>query len=106
MEMEKQELIQDLKVLIIDPSAKKENDKTFCFWASENDDILIDYENLISHEWSNIQINDNAEESINPLKYYHINSIDLYDASRALTQERKYFCFNAESNHHTAKKSL
>ena len=88
MEMEKQELIQDLKVLVIDPSAKKENDKTFCFWASENDDILIDYKNLISHEWSNIQINDNSEESINPLKYYHINSIDLYNASRALTQQK------------------
>ena len=86
--MEKQDLIQDLKILIIDPSAKKENDKTFCFWASENDDILIDYKNLISHEWSNIQINDNSEESINPLKYYHINSIDLYNASRALTQQK------------------
>lgn len=88
LEMEKQDLIQDLKILIIDPSAKKENDKTFCFWASKNDDIYIDYKNLISHEWSNIQINDNVEESINPLSYFHINSIDLYEASRALAQQR------------------
>ena len=86
--MEKKQLIQDKTILVIDPNTKLENDKTFCFWASENDDILNDYKYLISHEWSNIQINDNSEESINPLKYYHINSIDLYDSCRNLAQKR------------------
>ena len=90
--MEKQDLIQDLKILVIDPSAKKRMTKLFNFWATKNEDIFKDFESLISHEWSNIQINDNTEESINPLKkYFHINSIDLYDATRALAQRNISF---------------
>ena len=86
-EMEKHGLLSNNRVAIIDPSTKKENDKTFCFWAQKEDDILLDHEDLISHHWTHIQINNNQKTPITPLQYYHINSLDLYDATRAIVDK-------------------
>ena len=86
-EMEKHGLLSDCRVAIIDPSTKKENDKTFCFWAHKEDDILLDHQDLISHHWTHIQINNNQKTPIGPLQYYHINSLDLYDATRAIVDK-------------------
>ena len=40
IEMEKKSLLKGKKILIIEPSDKLENDKTFCFWANRNDEIF------------------------------------------------------------------
>ena len=85
--MEKQGLLSNCRVAIIDPSMKKENDKTFCFWAHKEDDILLDHQDLISHNWTHIQINNNKKSPISPLQYYHINSLDLYDDTRATVEK-------------------
>ena len=51
------------------------------------DDILLDHQDLISHHWTHIQINNNQKTPIGPLQYYHINSLDLYDATRAIVDK-------------------
>ena len=86
-EMDKQNLLSTKKVLIIDPSEKLENDKTFCFWSTKEEDIFKDYRLLISNQWSGIQINNSQPESISPQFYFHINSIDLYDKARSIIEK-------------------
>ena len=49
-------LLKGKKVLIVDPSEKKANDKTFCFWASEKDEIVQRFGSLYSAVWSKIAI--------------------------------------------------
>ena len=85
--MDRQQLLANKKILIIDPSEKIENDKTFCFWANQEDEIYRDYASIISHQWSSIQINESSPEPIAPLNYFHINAIDLYNKARALIQK-------------------
>ena len=66
IEMDKQSLLSKKNILIIDPSDKQENDKTFCFWSKQEDEIYQNYKNIISKSWSSIQINDNKSFLINP----------------------------------------
>ena len=84
--MQKNNLLSDKSILIVDPDLKKENDKTFCFWATETDEIFKDFESIISNQWNNIQVNDFEAQSILPLKYCHISSKDLYNSVRKLME--------------------
>ena len=92
IEMDKKNLLRGKKVLLIDPDEKKENDKTFCFWAKEEDDIYKEYKEIISKSWDNIRINNESAKPISPLRYYHINSIDLYDYSRQIILKNEIKC--------------
>tara|TARA_Y100000589_G_scaffold143076_1_gene136546 strand:- start:61 stop:1962 length:1902 start_codon:yes stop_codon:yes gene_type:complete len=85
--MEKSGKLLNKRILLIDPDEKTENDKTFCFWAEQSNDIYQDYKSIISNEWEMIQINDFTPQKIEPLKYFHINSIDLYELSREIIRK-------------------
>lgn len=87
IQMEKKDLLKGKRVLLIDPDEKKENDKTFCFWATDHDDIYHDYSKIVSANWSNIQINNSTPESIRPLQYFHINSLDLYNYAKQISSK-------------------
>lgn len=87
IEMEKNELFFNKKILIIEPNEKVENDKTFCFWAEEKDEIYQSYQSIISNQWDGVQINANKSTSIKPVKYFHINSINLYSWSRNIQEK-------------------
>ena len=86
-EMDIKGLLKNKKSLIIDPNTKNENDKTFCFWARKTDDIYNEYQDIISNEWSKIQISDYQAKSIAPLFYFHIKSIDLYDSAKKVIKK-------------------
>ena len=86
-EMDIKGLLKKKKSLIIDPNTKNENDKTFCFWAKKTDDIYKEYQDIISNEWSKIQISDFEAKSIAPLFYFHINSIDLYNSAKKIIKK-------------------
>lgn len=103
IEMSKQFLLDDKKVLILEPSEKLENDKTFCFWANPKDEIYRDYESIISHRWNKIKINNQKSSSIEPIEYFHMGSSDLYDWSRRLfskyqIEHRREKVLNIESH--------
>ena len=76
--MQKHNLLADKSILGIDPDLKKENDKTFCFWATETDEIFKDYESIISNQWNSIQINDFEAQSI----VKNINNLMLKDENK------------------------
>ena len=84
IEMAKQSLLTNKKLLIVEPSEKLENDKTFCFWANRNDDIYKNFNSIVSKSWTSIQINDNESSPISPTEYFHVDSIDLYNWSRKI----------------------
>ena len=87
IEMEKKSLLENKNILIIEPSDKLENDKTFCFWAEKDDEIYQDFKSIISNSWTSIQINDSKSSFIDPVEYFHVDSKDLYDWSRKIIQK-------------------
>ena len=69
MNMEKQGLLKDKKILIVDPDAKDDNDKTYCFWAEQNQQLTESCRHLISHQWEEVSVNRNKQESLFCLLY-------------------------------------
>ena len=78
MSMETQGLLKDKKIIILDPDTKHINDKTYCFWAEQNEPISLQCEHLISQQWSEVSVNRNEQECLLPQKYFHISGIDVY----------------------------
>lgn len=77
-EMAKQNFFREKRILLIDPSEKTENDRTWCFW-SEND---FGYKSANQNNWQQLMFkSDSIEEvqSIAPLTYYHIKGLDFYN---------------------------
>jgi lycopene beta-cyclase len=88
LQLHNKNLLDKLSILIVDPERKNKNDKTFCFWANEEEDIVKDLQHLIKHTWSNVLIQDAGNTPLAPLTYHHISSIDLYD--EVLKLEKSY----------------
>ena len=84
MSMERHGLLKDKKVLIIDPDKKKNNDKTFCFWSEQNEDLTLKCQHLISHKWDQVSVNRNTPEYLFPKNYFHISGIDVYNELRRI----------------------
>lgn len=88
LQLHKKKRLDHVTILIVDPATKTNNDKTFCFWANEQDDITKDLKDLIKFKWSKIATGQTQTKSISPLHYQHIASIDLYEKIQEL--ERIY----------------
>ena len=70
------------------------NDKTYCFWSAETDEITRDFGSLASHSWSKIRIDNLPSQDIGDLKYYHINSLDLYNSAKKILSDCKATIIN------------
>jgi lycopene beta-cyclase len=86
-QMHAQGILHDARLIIIDPDEKILNDKTFCFWAKDEEITELGFASLINHSWKTLGINDNFPQSVSPYKYHHISSITLYDELRTLLAE-------------------
>ena len=78
LELNRNNLLDGASVLLIDQEKKTKNDKTFCFWAEDEDPISNKLRDLISHSWNSMTLSDSTEINLFPLKYNHISSLDLY----------------------------
>ena len=67
------------KIAIIEQSEKNENDKTYCFWAQPNDNIVQDLATIISHRFDFLRVNQSLLQNIENQPYHYIKSIDLYN---------------------------
>jgi lycopene beta-cyclase len=85
--MEKQGLLQDKKILILDPDTKQNNDKTYCFWSEQNEQLALQCQHLISHQWDEVSVNRNEQETLLPKKYFHISGIDVYKELRRIIDQ-------------------
>ena len=85
--MEKQGLLKDKNILILDPDTKQNNDKTYCFWSDQNEQLTLQCQHLISHQWDEVSVNRNQQESLLPKKYFHITGIDVYKELRRIIDQ-------------------
>lgn len=72
---------KDKTIGIVEPSSKKTNDKTWCFWEKGSGK----WENLIYHEWKSGFFKSTANQlalSMGDYSYKMIRSIDFYDFAR------------------------
>ena len=78
LELEKKRLLDGKKIIILEPHQKNKKDKTYCFWStSDNVEKIIPLD-FIDKEWDRVIINGKVQ-SLNPLKYYHVSSLTLYE---------------------------
>ena len=57
------------KIAIIEQSEKNENDKTYCFWAKPNDNIVLDLATIISHRFDFLRVNQSLLQNIENRPY-------------------------------------
>jgi len=83
LRMEKEGLLTDVSGIVFDPSFKAVNDKTYCFWAHPDDEIVQDLKADIKHSWSNV-IADERLQHFSSMNYYMVESIALYERTKEL----------------------
>ncbi|MDZ4667493.1 MAG: beta-carotene 15,15'-dioxygenase, Brp/Blh family [bacterium] len=76
-------LLAGKSIAIIEPGSKSTNDRTFCFWASEHECAKLKLQSLVSHSWSCIEIGNITKQHIDPLHYFHVQGIDLYNQTKS-----------------------
>jgi lycopene beta-cyclase len=86
MSLERRGLLSGKNIVILDPDPKSINDKTYCFWCDPNESPALECRPLISHEWTKVSVNRKEPESLSPLKYFHLSSIDLYKQQKRIIQ--------------------
>lgn len=66
------------KILLLDSDAKKNNDRTWCFWEKPNGD----YENLVNKKWNTavfVNYNYSRDLDLNPYQYKMIQGLGFYN---------------------------
>ncbi|MDG1037872.1 MAG: lycopene cyclase family protein [Polaribacter sp.] len=75
--MSNDSFFDDKSILILDKEKKNTNDRTWCYWETDNDE----WNNIVSASWKSIIFKSelhSAAESIAPYKYKMIRSKDFY----------------------------
>ena len=88
IEMERKGLLSDHAILVLEPDTKLANDKTFCFWANPESDMVRQLKDLISHSWNVVETKE-GKQSLENTRYYMIESLALYNRTRELIKSRR-----------------
>lgn len=78
--------LRDSSILILDPDPKNRQDRTWCFWDTDQPDLPC----TPSHIWDQISIStDRGVEThaIGPHRYYHLEGKAYYDSIRKLISD-------------------
>ena len=85
--MKSEGLLDNRGVVVIDPVRKTEDDKTYCFWAGDEELAMVGFAGLVSNSWPHVIIDDEHPQPIAPKRYHRIRSIDLYQSTQRLLQD-------------------
>ena len=96
---QKQQLLLGKSILIIEPEAKNNNDKTYCFWAAPSHSIVLELAPIISHSYTKIEVNQSTSQNIEDQPYHYIKSIDLYNHTQAALKIDNATIFRDTVNH-------
>ncbi|MEY3099693.1 MAG: hypothetical protein RIS63_586, partial [Bacteroidota bacterium] len=92
MELQRNGLLEQKRIVVYEPEHKKSNDRTFCFWLTPEQLLEAGLEQLVSHSWSAVQVNDLAAQSLEGKRYYYLRADALYaHASQILSQYQVTF---------------
>ncbi len=87
LSMEKNGLLANNKVVVIDPDLKLKNDKTFCFWTNKSEQPSLLCAPFISKEWNSFRGQQDKIETEKTLRYCMVKSSDLYaEMNRMVSQ--------------------
>lgn len=92
MELQRNGLLEQKRIVVYEPDHKKSNDRTFCFWLTPEQLLEAGLEQLVSHSWSAVSVNDLAAQSLEGKRYYYLRADALYaHASQILSQYQVTF---------------
>lgn len=94
MSLLKHGLAVNKKIVILEPSGKAENDKTYCFWAPPSDQLIEDLSDIIGHRYTALSVNETHVQNIDEYPYYYIKSLDLYNHVRQLISAHSIPIYN------------
>ena len=77
------------KVAVIESDEKNSNDKTYCFWAHDTDDLVKDFKAIISYQYTQIELPKGTLQSIQHQPYCYIRSIDFYKHTLQICQQEQ-----------------
>jgi len=100
LRLQEEGLLIGKTIAIIEPDSKSTNNRTFCFWSSEDECIKLNLKKLVSYSWDNIKIGGMTTQEITPLHYYHIQGIDLYNETKKMLHNNDvtfYYSFIKEN---------
>lgn len=86
----KNQCLTGKKVAIIESDEKKLNDKTYCFWAHETDDLVEDLKAIISYQYTHIELPKGTLQSIQHQPYCYIRSIDFYNYTLQICEQEQF----------------
>jgi lycopene beta-cyclase len=81
LEMHRAGLHNTCRIAIVERDAKTTNDRTWCFWLSENDDQFL--EDIIQHKWTHNQ-HKGRTFAMAPYRYCYVPSSVFYQKTDAL----------------------
>jgi len=84
------------EVVLIEPEPKNTDDRTWCFWAKEEDSIVQRLSACISHAWTEAQA-EGQVQSLEPYTYYQVRSADFYAEVKKSLADRARFTWIRES---------
>lgn len=77
-------LLSGKSLLIFEPNEKNNNDKSFCYWANSKENNALGIADLSKISWEKIQVNKSPSAKLKNLKYFYVNSLDLYDETKSI----------------------
>lgn len=105
LELHCRKRLEGLRILLIDPIYTNTKDKTYCFWAYDEEPIAQQLKLLIRHRWSHIELDNSVVRNLAPLRYNHISSKDLYAQIQKLRETYKWDSIHAPVESITRDKS-
>ncbi len=89
-------ILNDKTFAVIEPNSKSINDKTFCFWATEEELLRLKLNTLVSKSWDCLEIGGISKQVINPLRYYYVKSIDLYNNTKDVLNDYQFRLYDSQ----------
>ena len=96
MALHRRRLLSGCKILILDGDSKLKNDKTYCFWAQDDEAILEHLEGVIGHKWSEIEVAGQTAKRLENQVYARVSSLQLYEHIRILAAKENWQIQKAE----------
>jgi len=83
-------LLENSRLLVIDPEPKNTNDRTFCFWLNPEELEANGLASLVEHSWDQVICNDQAPQKLHNKRYYYLSAATLYAHAKAILAQHEF----------------
>lgn len=84
MQLHVRGLLQGKTIGILDPDSKRSKDRTFCFWATDEEIERFALRPLISKSWDDCRAGGADAQPLAPFRYHHVSGLDVYNHVREI----------------------